>query len=660
MWKLLLDPSHAPDMRARSPGSEAREPLAGPSGAGAVESIDFDLYESQEQVALKASVRQKLLRSLLRWCAVALTGVATGCVASGIDYGIAQLTLLRFALLRGLLGGPVSWLLLAQLASCSLLAALAAAPVCFVSPLAAGSGIPEVKCRLNGLDLPLVVQPRTLLAKAIGVLFSVSAGLPCGKEGPMIHSGSILGALLARFTTQPPFWAMKELSERDLIAAGGAAGVAAAFGAPVGGVLFALEEGASFWSPTLLLQCLLASTLAALTLNFFLGGLDQMGFGTLGALGALTFGSYFESNASSYHLWELPFFLCLAIVGGLVGAAFNALNIPLTMWRMRLIGPAGWWRFLEVLLVSSAISLLFISPAAMLEACLVTDVKPKHDAFMLTCSPSSKSPLEPALGLFMTPSEDAIKLLFHDPEAFDLGLLSLFTGLYFLMACWTYGLGVPSGLFVPSLLTGAALGRLLGELLKPWGAVPGMYALVGAAASLAGMARITVSLAMILVEATGNTQYSIPILLTTILAKAIGDLFNQGIYDIHIHLKKLPLLEASSEVPIINEPISSLMTEDVESLGAEEPPARIAQLLATGHHGFPLVSASGSYLGMVNRQGLENQELSVNHGAFSVFEDVTVRRAYDLFRTMGLRHLPVVDRSNRLRGIVTRKDFLRA
>ena len=625
----------------------------------AVESIDFDLYESQENVARKATVRQKLLQSVLSWSAVAMTGVATGCVASGIDYGIAQLTLLRFAMLRSLIGAT-GLVVLCQVATCTALAAVAGALVCFVSPLAAGSGIPEVKCRLNGLELPLVVQPRTLVAKACGVLFSVSAGLPCGKEGPMIHSGSILGALLARVTSQPQFLASKELQERDLIAAGGAAGVAAAFGAPVGGVLFALEEGASFWSPRVLLQCLLASTLAALTLNFFLGGFDAMGFGTLGALGALTFGSYFESNASSYHLWELPFFLCLAIVGGLAGAAFNALNIPLTMWRMRLIGAAGWWRFLEVLLVTSAVSLAFISPAAILETCLVTDVKPKHDAFVLTCDPSSTSSLQTALGLFMTPSEDAIKLLFHDPESFNLGVLSLFTALYFLMACWTYGLGVPSGLFVPSLLTGAALGRLLGEVLKPFGAAPGMYALVGAAASLAGMARITVSLAMILVEATGNTQYSIPILLTTILAKSIGDLFNQGIYDIHIHLKKLPLLEAPSEVAIVNEPISSLMTQDVESLRADDPPARISELLGTSHHGFPVVNASGSYLGMVNRAALEKEELSVNLGAFSVPEDVTVRRAYDLFRTMGLRHLPIVDRGGRLRGIVTRKDFPRA
>ena len=118
------------------------------------------------------------------------------------------------------------------------LASIAAVLVCYVEVLAAGSGIPEqlgkgseasfpsishpfslvfpsfpfiflhftsfsiafhhfslrIKCYLNGVDFPSVVGLHTLLAKAVGIVFSVSAGLPCGKEGPMIHSGAIIGA----------------------------------------------------------------------------------------------------------------------------------------------------------------------------------------------------------------------------------------------------------------------------------------------------------------------------------------------------------------------------------------------------------------------------------------------------------------------------------
>ena len=57
--------------------------------------------------------------------------------------------------------------------------------VVFIEPLAAGSGIPEIKCYLNGVKVPNVVRFRTLVTKATGVLFSVAGGLFVGKEGPM-------------------------------------------------------------------------------------------------------------------------------------------------------------------------------------------------------------------------------------------------------------------------------------------------------------------------------------------------------------------------------------------------------------------------------------------------------------------------------------------
>ena len=454
--------------------------------------------------------------------------------------------------------------------------------------------------------------------------------------------------------------------------------MAAAFGAPVGGVLFALEEGASFWNPQVLLQTLLCSSMAALTLNLFLGGVDSSGFGTLGALGVLTFGSYFESNATSYHIWELPFFIALGIVGGLMGAAFNALNVPLSLWRMRNVGAAGVKRFCEAAVVAAIIALIFIVPPLLLNSCYVTDVKQyKHDSLSITCVPSEHH-YDSTLGLFMTPSEDAIKVLFHDPEPFHSGLLMMFGLVYFALACWTYGLGVPSGLFVPSLLSGAVLGRLIGQAVHTVGAVApaGMYSMVGAAASLAGMARITVSLAVIIVEATGNTQYIIPILFAVMIAKAVGDLFNEGIYDIHIHLKHVPFLESDAKVQLCNEKVSKVMTRQVESLRSAESLERLSFLMQTSHNAFPVVDGTGSLLGMLSRsvladvarecpEGLETEgpeavdlKPYVNLGSYSIHESATVRRAYALFRSMGLRHLPVVGHGGILKGIVTRRDFL--
>ena len=136
----------------------------------------------------------------------------------------------------------------------------------FVSPVAAGSGIPQIKCFLNGIDLPRVVRIKTFICKVVGVTFSVAAGLPVGKEGPMVHSGSVVATAVSQGQIIPNCWwgsggtdtsfskfsdFRNDREKRDFVACGAAAGVASAFGAPIGGVLFSLEEGASYWSTKL-------------------------------------------------------------------------------------------------------------------------------------------------------------------------------------------------------------------------------------------------------------------------------------------------------------------------------------------------------------------------------------------------------------------------
>ena len=109
--------------------------------------------------------------------------------------------------------------------------------------------------------------------------------------------------------------------------------------------------------------------------------------------------------------------------------------------------------------------------------------------------------------LFMTDAGAAIRQLFHlEYHAFSPWCLFVFFACYISLAVVVYGIAVPSGLFVPSLLSGAAFGRLFGNLalrLHPKLAFSNTYALVGAAAVLGGMARMTISLTVILLECTG-------------------------------------------------------------------------------------------------------------------------------------------------------------
>eukprot|EP01043_Picozoa_sp_COSAG02_P115399 COSAG02_NODE_51759_length_312_cov_0.718310_1_plen_104_part_11 len=104
-----------------------------------------------------------------------------------------------------------------------------------------------MKGYLNGANFARAVRLKTLLVKGIGVMFSVAAGLPIGKEGPMVHIGSCFAANWSHLPKMPTICKNDRLKvfstdhhKRDFVSGGSAAGVAAAFGAPVGGVLFSL------------------------------------------------------------------------------------------------------------------------------------------------------------------------------------------------------------------------------------------------------------------------------------------------------------------------------------------------------------------------------------------------------------------------------------
>merc|ERR1719346_211404 len=108
----------------------------------------------------------------------------------------------------------------------------------------------------------------------------------------------------------------------------------------------------------------------------------------------------------------------------------------------------------------------------------------------------------------------------------------------------TFGTGVPCGLFVPSLYTGACLGRCVGMGVRCFYSYlglqaaasvhPGVYAMVGAAAVLGGVCRVTISLVAIMLELTGSMTHIVPFMLAVLVAKVVGDLINEGIYDLYI------------------------------------------------------------------------------------------------------------------------------
>jgi H+/Cl- antiporter ClcA len=141
-----------------------------------------------------------------------------------------------------------------------------------IEPASAGSGIPEAKAYLNGSRVPRYLSGAALACKAIGVSFAVAGGLCIGKEGPLVHVGSAFAAQLSHgwLAVWGGFRNLRsDPIKRDFVSGGCAAGVAAAFGAPIGGVLFSLEEASSFWSVPLLWRVFFSAMVSTFTLNFW-------------------------------------------------------------------------------------------------------------------------------------------------------------------------------------------------------------------------------------------------------------------------------------------------------------------------------------------------------------------------------------------------------
>lgn len=693
------------------------------------ESLDYDtcenyLFLSEERQKGYKFVIQK---SIARWFIFLIIGIITALIACFIDISIEELSKRKYKMLSKYVDEYVTqgklyipyflWIIMNIIP-----VLIGSTLVSYVEPIAAGSGIPQVKCYLNGVKVPRVVRIKTVIVKSIGVVCSVVGGLAGGKEGPMIHSGAVVAAGISQgksSTFKTDFkifeYFRDDHEKRDFVSGGAAAGVSAAFGAPVGGVLFSLEEGASFWNQSLTWRTFFASVISTFTLNVVLSAYHGVP-GNINYPGLLNLGKFARFN---YELFELPIFVLMGAFGGLLGAVWNHMNYKLAVFRMRYI-KKKWLKVLECCLVAC-----LSATAGFLMIFFLNDCKPlgqdntKYPT-QLYCDDGQFN--VPASIWFQTP-EASVRSLLHDPPNTHNSIsLATFVVVYYFLACWTYGLSTSIGLFIPTLLTGAAWGRLVSIGLcnifsNDTIVDPGKYALIGAAAQLGGVVRMTISLTVIIMETTGDISFALPLIITLIAAKWTGDFFNEGIYDTFIQMTGVPLLGWEPPPLAHNMYASEVMAHPVVTLNCVEKVRRIVDLLrTTTHNGFPVVDSPseeqtrvtthGRIRGLILRdqlivilmnkyfnethdlwpditvntfrkqypryptikdiaisEGEKNFSIDLrpfmNPSPYTVLHSASLPRMFRLFRALGLRHLPIVNDTNEVIGMVTRKDLAR-
>ncbi|KAL8171824.1 hypothetical protein V2J09_023628 [Rumex salicifolius] len=682
-----------------------------------IESLDYEITENElfKQDWRSRKKIQILQYVFLKWGLALFIGIFTALIGFFNNIGVENIAGYKLLLTANLMSDGKYLLAFLAYAGCNIVLATLAVCLCaYVAPAAAGSGIPEVKAYLNGVDAPSILAPSTLFVKIFGSILGVSAGFVVGKEGPMVHTGACIANLLGQGGSRKYGLTWKWLrffkndrDRRDLVTCGAAAGVAAAFRAPVGGVLFALEEAASWWRSALLWRTFFTTAIVALILRTLIEYCSSGKCGLFGKGGLIMYDV--SSTIVSYSGSDVLVVLLLGIIGGIFGSIYNYL-IDKVLRVYGFINEKGpVYRVLLVLFICFLSTLCSFGlpwvatctacPTDTSESCPTTGESGNYKQFQ--CESGYYNDLA---SLFFNTSDDAIRNLFGSTR-FKMSSLFIFFGTIYFLGIITYGIAVPAGLFIPVILAGATYGRLVGRLLESISSLEtGLFALLGAASFLGGTMRMTVSLCVIMLELTNDLLLLPLMMLVLLVSKTVADCFNKGVYDQIVKLKGLPFMEAHAEPYMRNLSASDVVSGPlVMFCGVEKVGTVVHALRTTGHNGFPVIdeppfAESPELFGIVLRSHLlvllkakyftkervlsgneilqmfrpyefakpgsgkglsledidiEDEEMEMyidlhpitNASPYTVVETMSLAKAAILFRELALRHICVVPKS---------------
>ena len=377
-----------------------------------------------------------------------------------------------------------------------------------VAPEAAGSGVPEVEGALEGLRE--VRWRRVLPVKFVGGVLGLSSGLVAGREGPTIHMGAAIGAALSEWLK------LSRLDLHALLAAGAAAGLAAAFNAPLAAILFVIEETRKQFRYTFRSYVAVIAASAASAL-----GMELVG-GTAPPL---------KIDTHAVPLLLLPIFMVLGAGLGVLGVLFNRCLVAALDWRAAAFRRAP---FAFAVLVGAAVGAL---------------------ATVLPFAVGGGETLIP-------------RMIVTDLPILTLLLIAV---VRFIGTMASYPVGVPAGIFSPLLAFATVVGLIAGTLIEmmltaaalPMLPVPPLIGAAFAVAAMGGLFSATIRAPLVgvvlVVELTGGYELILPVIITCVTAHVVAEyLHGRPIYEVLLeralrlagHLPRAPSVTVSSPVGI--------------------------------------------------------------------------------------------------------------
>lgn len=652
-----------------------------------------------------------------------MSGLLVGILASTIDIVSQWLGTIRtgvcakwylnsvFCCWKELEGGCSSWstwtpFWITNLLVYTVLSLVFAASACLLvlmlSPSAKLSGIPEIRAMIFGSQPSSeFLAPKTLIVKTIGLCLSVGSGLWIGKEAPLVHLAGCCTQLCvqALLETEHKVKGLhKSINEdhdllikrvrdivRDLLPACAAAGISVAFGTPIGGVVYALECVSSSYSNSS--RSMWYSFVTAMAAAVSLQTVNPFHSGQLVL--------FHVAYDRPWHIFEVAIFALIGALGGLFGTALIWVNSRVRAFIKADSLPAFLKDDLaQVAAVSVLTSIVGYPfrymriPSSMLITHLFRECSRDYDHPAGLCDGTNKGIIVP--------------------------ILLACCAIGFFLTCLTYGLSVPAGVLMPTMVCGALFGRAVGLVVQSIQlhnaesafflkvcppsdgsggqcVTPGVYALVGAAAALTGVTRMTVSCVVIVCEFTGALTYIIPIMAGVMISKWVADAFNRrGVDEQWIKTQlEIPLIDnvAQFSAPVPDQPVEDIATlsSDCSVLYSETDIESARAAVDSRFKGFPVIKspteptligyvfkselkralerdaqvpahviifdpqATGSQLSLDLSQIVDNEPIRTPIRAKLI-------TAVHLFQTLGVPYLLLED-GGRFAGIVTRRDI---
>lgn len=470
----------------------------------------------------------------------------------------------------------------------TIFALISATLVKLLAPYAAGSGISEIKCIIAGFVMKGFLGFWTLIIKSVALPLAIASGLSVGKEGPSVHYAVCTGNVISRVFEKYKRNASKT---REILSACAAAGVAVAFGSPIGGVLFSLEEISSYFP----LKTIWRSYFCALVATAVLAAINPFRTGQL-----VLFQVHYDR---SWHFFEIVFYIIIGVFGGIYGAFVIKWNLRVQAFRKKYLTN---YAILEATLLATGTAIICYP-----NMFLRIDMTQSMEILFLECEGA-----EDYNGL--CDKDNRLKLVFS---------LILATVIRTFLVIISYGCKVPAGIFVPSMAVGASFGRTVGILVQalyeahPTSVffsacqpdvpciTPGTYAFLGAAAALSGIMHITISVVVIMFELTGALTYILPTMIIVGVTKAVSEFFEKGgIADRMIWFSGFPFLD-NKEDHVFGVSVSQVMASNIFALPSKGLSLKdIEQLLVeVQYKGFPIIEDKRTkiLLGYIGRTELQ-------------------------------------------------------